>query len=109
MAVETGEADEADLTSVALPRQLTDVELAPGTHGRGSGIPDVRVVLPDDDLAGAHLPVEVLDQRVERSRHVLIAKIPRRHLGPVHLVVVLLGVPDEEYYHQMYRAEVSSW
>ena len=29
------------------------------THGRGPGVPDVRVVLPHDDLAGAQLPVEV--------------------------------------------------
>lgn len=48
LAVEAGESDERDLTSISLPCQLSDVELTSGAHGSGSGIPNVRVVLPDN-------------------------------------------------------------
>ena len=36
-----------------------------------------------------------VDERVERGGHVAVAEVPRRHLGAVHLLVVLLGVADE--------------
>ena len=53
-------------------------------------------MLPDDDLGVTELPVEMIGQRVERRRHVTIAQVPRRHLGAVHLLVVLLGVTHHE-------------
>ena len=53
------------------------------------------IVLPDDHLGVVRLAVEMLDQRVEGAGHVLVAEVPRGDLGPVHLVVVLLGVADQ--------------
>ncbi len=37
----------------------------------------------------------MINQRVEGTGHVLVTKVPRGDLGPVHLVVVLLGVADQ--------------
>ena len=56
----------------------------------------MRIVLPDHDLCVPELLVEVIDERVERVRHVTVAQVPGRHLGAVHLLVVLLGVAHEE-------------
>ena len=94
-AVEGGEADQHALVAVALAGQLADVELAASAHLGGARVADVRVVLPHDDLRPGELAVEVLDERVERAGHVPVAQVPRRHLGPVHLLVVLLGVAHE--------------
>ncbi len=81
---------------VALSGELPDVELAAASHRGRTRVADVGVVLPHDHLGVPELPVEVLDERVECGRHVPVAEVPGRDLGPVHLLVVLLGVTNEQ-------------
>jgi len=52
-------------------------------------------VLPHDDLRSWELAIEVLHERVECAGHVPVAKVPRRGLGSIHLLVVLFGVADQ--------------
>ena len=76
-------------------RQLADVQLPAPSHLRSPRVADVRVVLPDDQLGGAAVSLEMSDQRVERVAHVHVAQIPRGHLVGEHRAVVLLGVCDQ--------------
>ena len=52
-------------------------------------------MLPYYDLRSGHLAIEMLDERIEGARHVPVTQIPRRDLGPVHLLVVFFSVPDQ--------------
>src|SRR4029079_9882551 len=90
-----GEPDEQAFVPVALTRELTDVQLAASTHCGGSRITDVGVVLPYDDFRSPQPAVEMLDKRVECAGHVPVSEVPRRNLGPVHLLVVLLRVTGD--------------
>ena len=96
LAVVGGEAEEEALAPIPLTRELADVELARRAHRCCSGITDVGVVLPDDHLRPAELPVEMVDERVEGERHVAVPEVPGAHRRPVHLLVVLLGVAHDE-------------
>ena len=81
---------------MTLTDELSDVELAPPAHLRCPGVANVRVVLPDRDRRVLLMVAQVIEQRVGRVRHVAVAKVPRRDVGAVHLLVVLLRIPDHD-------------
>ena len=86
------EADEHGLAAVLAAYELADVELAALGHLRRPRIADVRVVGPHGDAGAPVLPIEVLDQRVERLGHVAVAQVPRRDLFEEHRPVIRLGI-----------------
>ena len=97
LAVVGRQPDQCDgVLAVALAGELSDVELTARAHPRGAGVADVRVVFPDHDLGATASPVEVVEQGVERRGHVPIPQVPRRDVGAVHLLVVLLGVAHHD-------------
>jgi hypothetical protein len=72
-----GEADQHGIAAVALAYEPADVQLAALAHLRGSGVAEMRIVRPDDDLGTPALPTEVRHQFLECLGHVAIAQVPR--------------------------------
>src|SRR5215213_9501377 len=58
---------------VALPHELSDVQLADNAHLGGAGIAKVRVVRPDRYPRVTVLLAQVRDEQVDRVSHVLVA------------------------------------
>ncbi len=95
-AVVGREADEQAVAAVALPRELADVRARrarPSRVARAS--PTWELCSHTTTLAWPNWRSRCVDERVERAGHVPVAEVPRRDLGAVHLLVVLLGVAHE--------------
>src|SRR3977135_507270 len=72
----------------SLPRTATK-KFARPAHFRRASIAEMRVMSPDHDFSRG---TEILDQRIESFKHVLVAEIPGGHATPKHGSVVALGV-----------------
>src|SRR6202040_3088323 len=94
-SVMRGETDQDGIAAVFLAHQLTYVQLAALAHFRRLGVPQVRIMRPNDDLRAPILSTEMRHQRIERLDHVTVAQVPRRHLFEKHRAVILFGVFDQ--------------
>src|SRR5690606_32410290 len=70
------ETDEIGMLGVSFPYELADVPLAELAHARRPRVAEVGVVLPDDDPRRIALLVDVVDQRLQRVRHVPVTEVP---------------------------------
>src|SRR5215831_425750 len=86
------EAHQIRFVLVGGAAELANVVLPAPPHLRGRRVPDVRVVLPDDDPAVGAMKRE---QRLQRVEHVLVAKIPGRDGTIVERSIVALRIGDE--------------
>src|SRR5262249_20174041 len=83
-------ADVDDRPAVSLAHQLPEVELALARDVGSTGVAQVRVVRPHDDL-GAAVPLEVARDGVERLGHVAIAPVPGVDVPAELPAVIVLG------------------
>jgi hypothetical protein len=80
---------------VALADQLSDVQLAAGSHLGGPRVAQVGVVGPHGDPARLAVAAEMAGERVQRAGHVAVAQVPALDAPAEHGAVVALRVDHE--------------
>src|SRR6266446_1826084 len=86
------ESDQEGVAPVPFPHELSHVQLASLAHVGGTRVAEVRVVLPNHDLAASDASIEVAQQLLEGPGHVPVAPVPGLDVPPVHRPVVFLGI-----------------
>ena len=88
----SSETDEISAVLVLGPAEMTDIVLTTSRHLGRPGVPDVRIVLPDDHPA---LGTVEGQERLEGVEHVLVAQVPGGGSAVVERAIVALRVGHE--------------
>ena len=94
-AIVRGEADQNGIRAEMFSRQLADVEFTAMPHLSGTGVADMGVVRPHDDLRLAMEGLQVRGNGQQGIHHVPVAEIPGLDITAQHRAVVVFGIGND--------------